>query len=69
MQIRKRVLIALVYKDQFYVYLREAALVGSQFAALELPTGEPGVLRVDALAPLSQLQAEVIAWLRSGGRP
>jgi hypothetical protein len=25
------VLIALVYKDQFYVYLREVALVGSQF--------------------------------------
>lgn len=45
------------------------SLVGSQFAALELPTGEPGVLRVDALAPLSQLQAEVIAWLRGGGRP
>jgi gluconokinase len=31
------------------------ALVESQFAALESPVGEPGVLRVDALAPLAQL--------------
>lgn len=41
-------------------------LVGSQFAALESPVGEAGVLRVDALAPLPQLQAEVSAWLREG---
>ena len=39
-------------------------LVASQFEALESPVGEPGVLRVDALAPLPQLQAEVRAWLR-----
>lgn len=39
-------------------------LVDSQFATLESPVGEPGVLRVDALAPLAQLQAEVAAWLR-----
>lgn len=45
------------------------ALVESQFAALESPVAEPGVLRVDALAPLPQLQAEVSAWLRGGGRP
>jgi gluconokinase len=38
-------------------------LVDSQFATLEAPTGEPGVLRVDALKPLAQLQAEVTAWL------
>ena len=38
-------------------------LVDSQFATLEPPTGEPCVLRVDALAPLPQLQAEVTAWL------
>ncbi|MCJ7800218.1 MAG: gluconokinase [Polaromonas sp.] len=37
-------------------------LVDSQFATLEVPTGEPGVLRVDALKPLAQLQAEVTAW-------
>jgi gluconokinase len=39
------------------------ALVESQFAALESPVGEPGVLRVNALAPLEQLQAEVSNWL------
>jgi gluconokinase len=39
------------------------SLVDSQFATLEVPTGEPGVLRVDALKSLSQLQAEVTAWL------
>jgi len=44
-------------------------LVESQFAALEPPDAEPGVLRVDALAPLRQLLAEVSAWLRGGGRP
>jgi gluconokinase len=38
-------------------------LVDSQFATLESPVGEPGVLRVDALSPLSQLQAEVTTWL------
>ena len=40
-----------------------SSLVDSQFATLEPPTGEPGVLRVDALAPLSQLQAQVTDWL------
>lgn len=39
------------------------ALVDSQFATLESPVGESGVLRVDALAPLSQLQAEISTWL------
>jgi gluconokinase len=43
-----------------------ASLVDSQFAAIEPPTGEPGVLRVDALAPLAQLQADVSRWLRDG---
>jgi len=43
------------------------SLVGSQFAALESPVGEPGVLRVDALAPLEQLQVEVSAWLAGAG--
>ena len=41
------------------------SLVASQFAALESPVGEAGVLRVDALAPLPQLLAEVRAWLRA----
>lgn len=39
-------------------------LIASQFATLEPPLGEPGVLRVDALAPLTRLQVEVSAWLR-----
>jgi gluconokinase len=45
------------------------SLVTSQFAALESPVGEPGVLRVDALAPLQQLQTEISAWLRDAERP
>ena len=44
-------------------HLFPASLVASQFAALESPVGEPGVLRVDAaLPPQAQLDA-VIAWL------
>jgi gluconokinase len=44
------------------------SLVTSQFAALESPVAEAGVLRVDAVSPLAQLQTEVSAWLHSGGR-
>jgi gluconokinase len=40
-----------------------AALVDNQFATLERPDGEAGVLRVDATLPLRQLQAEVGAWI------
>ena len=40
-----------------------ASLVDSQFATLESPVGEPGVLRVDALESLDSLQARVSAWL------
>ena len=39
------------------------SLVDSQFATLESPVAESGVLRVDALLPLVQLQAQVSAWL------
>jgi gluconokinase len=42
-----------------------AALVDSQFATLESPVGEPLVLRVDALAPIATLQAQVGAWLHA----
>jgi len=42
-----------------------ASLVDNQFATLEPPLGEPGVLRVDAVAALSKLQAQVSAWLRN----
>ena len=40
-----------------------ATLVDSQFATLESPVGEAGVLRVDALDPLPSLQRQVGAWL------
>ena len=39
-----------------------STLVDSQFATLETPVGEPGVLRVDAAEPLPQLVEQVIAW-------
>jgi gluconokinase len=38
-------------------------LVDNQFATLERPDGEPGVLRVDATAALPVLTAEVVDWL------
>ena len=41
------------------------SLVDSQFTTLEPPTGEKGVLHVDAMAPLVQLQAQVCAWLET----
>lgn len=41
------------------------SLVDNQFATLESPLGEPRVLRLDATTPLTQLQAEVSAWLRA----
>lgn len=40
-----------------------ANLVDSQFAALESPLGEPGVLRLDATEPPASLRAQVAAWL------
>jgi gluconokinase len=46
-----------------------ATLVDSQFATLESPLGEPGVLRVDALAPIDTLQAQVAAWLQDKESP
>ncbi|MES2582315.1 MAG: gluconokinase [Pseudomonadota bacterium] len=41
------------------------ALVDNQFTTLEDPTGEPGVLKVDAMAPLAELQAQVSQWLNN----
>jgi gluconokinase len=38
-------------------------LIDSQFATLERPDGEPGVLVVSALAPLDRLVADISAWL------
>ena len=40
-----------------------AGLVANQFDTLEPPTGEPGVLRLDALAPAADLAEAVAAWL------
>lgn len=41
-----------------------ASLVDSQFATLESPVGEPGVLRLDALQPLGALCTTAAAWLQ-----
>lgn len=41
-----------------------AALVDNQFATLESPLGEPGVIRLDATQPLETLQAQVSHWLQ-----
>ncbi len=40
-----------------------ATLVDNQFATLEVPTREAGVLTVDATAPLPELVAQVRDWL------
>ncbi len=39
------------------------SLVESQFATLESPSGEPGVLTVNATAPLPELVSQVLAYL------
>jgi len=41
-----------------------ASLVDSQFATLESPLGEPGVLRLDATQPIADLQTQLSAWWR-----
>jgi gluconokinase len=43
-----------------------ASLVANQFATLESPVGEAGVLAVDATAPLGQLVKATGDWLKSG---
>ena len=45
-----------------------ASLVASQFATLENPRGEPGVLALDAMRPLGELRAEVCHWLTESGK-
>ena len=40
-------------------------LVDSQFATLEVPSAEPGVLTLDATQSPAQLQAQVSAWLHT----
>jgi gluconokinase len=41
-----------------------ATLVDNQFTTLEVPTGEAGVLTVDATASMAELVAQVRAWLQ-----
>ncbi|RUP26666.1 MAG: gluconokinase [Curvibacter sp.] len=45
-----------------------SSLVDSQFATLESPVGEAGVLRLDALQALSALQGQTSAWLNDAAR-
>lgn len=40
-------------------------LVDSQFATLESPSSEAGVLVIDATQPLAQLQVQVCKWLQT----
>lgn len=42
------------------------SVLASQFATLEDPSGEPGVLRLDGALPPEQLTAQALAW---GGAP
>nr|WP_295778279.1 gluconokinase [Rhodoferax sp.] len=44
-------------------------LVDNQFTTLEDPSFEPSVLKVDAMAPLTQLQAEASQWLHNPKEP
>ena len=50
--------------DHFY----PPSLVASQFAALQDPAGEPGVLAVDGTASLDALAASAVAWLHPAVR-
>lgn len=49
-------------------HLFPPSLVASQFATLESPVGEPGVLRLDATAAIDELADQVVVWLRPGHR-
>jgi gluconokinase len=44
-------------------HLFPPTLVASQFATLESPTGEPGVLRLDATLPPGELLSQSLRWL------
>jgi gluconokinase len=48
-------------------HLFPPSLVPSQFAALERPLGEPGVLTLDGALPLARLQQQVLQWLQDEG--
>lgn len=44
-------------------HLFPPSLVDSQFATLESPAGESGVLEVDATRPMAELVESVVAWV------
>jgi gluconokinase len=44
-------------------HLFPVSLVASQFEALEDPSAEHGVLRLDAMRPLALLEADAVYWL------
>ncbi|GAB4061267.1 gluconokinase [Uliginosibacterium sediminicola] len=46
-------------------HLFPASLVASQFATLERPSGEDGVLDLDATQPITQLVDDIAAWLQA----
>ena len=46
-------------------HLFPPSLVASQFEALESPEGEPGVLVLNAMAPLDQIVEAVVTWTTS----
>lgn len=50
-------------------HLFPVSLVASQFAALEDPCDEPGVLRLDATQPLNDLGLAVVDWVRPAPLP
>ena len=63
------VMLFLFYVTQYFViFFFNTALVDSQFATLESPVGEAGVLRLDALLSLPTLQQQASAWLATRGR-
>jgi gluconokinase len=45
------------------------AVLDSQFATLEDPSGEPGVLRLDGALPAAELTARILAWSGTLGSP
>ena len=48
-------------------HLFPPTLVASQFATLEPPVGEPGILRLDATRPLGELAQRTLQWLAQPG--
>jgi gluconokinase len=50
-------------------HLFPVSLVASQFEALEDPSAEDGVLRLDAMRPLESLAAEAVRWLAGAAMP